>query len=206
MELLLERVAGLDVHRDTVVACARFPRPSARGRTSETREFMTTQSELVLLRTWLSELAVTDVAMEATGVYWVPVFAALEDSFKVTLVNAAHMKNVPGRKTDMADAAWIAQLLEHGLLRPSFVPPADIRQLRSLTRYRRALVNERTRAVQHVEKALQDAGVKLTSVASTVLTKSGRAMLEALVAGVQGPGRPGRAGQGEAPSEGAPAT
>ena len=143
MELLLERVAGLDVHRDTVVACARFPRPSGHGRTSETREFMTTQSELVLLRTWLSELAVTDVAMEATGVYWVPVFAALEDSFKVTLVNAAHMKNVPGRKTDMADAAWIAQLLEHGLLRPSFVPPADIRQLRSLTRYRRALVNER---------------------------------------------------------------
>ena len=188
MELLLERVAGLDVHRDTVVACARFPRPSAHGRTSETREFMTTQSELVLLRTWLSELAVTDVAMEATGVYWVPVFAALEDSFKVTLVNAAHMKNVPGRKTDMADAAWIAQLLEHGLLRPSFVPPADIRQLRSLTRYRRALVNERTRAVQRVEKALQDAGVKLTSVASTVLTKSGRAMLEALVAGVRDPG------------------
>ena len=188
MELLLERVAGLDVHRDTVVACGRFPRPSARGRTSETREFMTTQSELLLLRTWLSGLAVTDVAMEATGVYWVPVFAALEDSFKVTLVNAAHMKNVPGRKTDMADAAWIAQLLEHGLLRPSFVPPADIRQLRSLTRYRRALVNERTRAVQHVEKALQDAGVKLTSVASTVLTKSGRAMLEALVAGVRDPG------------------
>lgn len=187
MELLLERVAGLDVHRDTVVACARLPRPSARGRTSETREFMTTQSELGLLRTWLSELAVTDVAMEATGVYWVPVFAALEDSFKVTLVNAAHMKNVPGRKTDMADAAWIAQLLEHGLLRPSFVPPADIRQLRSLTRYRRALVNERTRAVQRVEKALQDAGVKLTSVASTVLTKSGRAMLEALVAGVRDP-------------------
>lgn len=187
MELLLERVAGLDVHRDTVVACARFPRPSGRGRDSQTREFGATQSELALLRAWLAELAITDVAMEATGVYWVPVFSALEDHFAVVLVNAAHMKNVPGRKTDMADAAWIAQLLEHGLLRASFVPPADIRQLRSLTRYRRALVNERTRTVQRLEKALQDAGVKLTSVASTVLTKSGRAMLEALVAGVRDP-------------------
>lgn len=187
MELLLERVAGLDVHRDTVVACARFPRPSGRGRDSQTREFGATQSELALLRAWLAELAITDVAMEATGVYWVPVFSALEDHIAVVLVNAAHMKNVPGRKTDMADAAWIAQLLEHGLLRASFVPPADIRQLRSLTRYKRALVNERTRTVQRLEKALQDAGVKLTSVASTVLTKSGRAMLEALVAGVWDP-------------------
>jgi transposase len=187
MELLLERVAGLDVHRDTVVACARFPRPSGHGRASQTREFMTTQSELALLRAWLSDLAITDVAMEATGVYWVPVFSALEDNFNVVLVNAAHMKNVPGRKTDMADAAWIAQLLEHGLLQPSFVPPADIRQLRSLTRYRRALVNERTRTVQRLEKALQDAGVKLTSVASTVLSKSGRAIVEALVAGVRDP-------------------
>ena len=188
MELLLERVAGLDVHRDTVVACARFPRPSGHGRASHTREFMTTQSELALLRAWLSDLAITDVAMEATGVYWVPVFSALEDNFNVVLVEPrAHMKNVPGRKTDMADAAWIAQLLEHGLLQPSFVPPADIRQLRSLTRYRRALVNERTRTVQRLEKALQDAGVKLTSVASTVLTKSGRAILEALVAGVRDP-------------------
>jgi transposase len=164
MELLLERVAGLDVHRDTVVACARFPRPNGHGRLSQTREFMTTQPELALLRAWLTELAVTDVAMEATGVYWVPVFAALEGNFGVVLVNAAHMKNVPGRKTDMADAAWIAQLLEHGLLRTSFVPPPDIRQLRSLTRYRRALVNERTRTVQRLEKSLQDAGVKLTSV------------------------------------------
>jgi transposase len=125
--------------------------------------------------------------MEATGVYWVPVFAALEDSFAVILVNAAHMKNVPGRKTDAADAAWIAQLVEHGLLRASFVPPPDIRQLRSLTRYRRTLVNERTRAVQRLEKVLQDAGIKLTSVASSVLSKSGRDMLEALVAGVRDP-------------------
>lgn len=187
MELLLERVAGLDVHRDTVVACARLPRPSGRGRASETREFMTTQSELALLRAWLADLAVTDVAMEATGVYWVPIFTALEADFEVVLVNAAHMKNVPGRKTDVADAAWIAQLLEHGLLRASFVPPADIRQLRSLTRYRRALVNERTRTIQRMEKALQDAGVKLTSVASTVLSKSGRAMLEAMVDGVRDP-------------------
>jgi transposase len=187
VELLVERVAGLDVHRDTVMACVRTPRDTGRGRASETREYGTTTAELRLLAAWLSEGGVTDVAMEATGVYWVPVFAALEADFEVMLVNAAHMKNVPGRKTDVADAAWIAQLVEHGLLRPSFVPPPDIRQLRSLTRYRRTLVNERTRAIQRLEKVLQDAGIKLTSVASTVLSKSGRDMLEALVSGVRDP-------------------
>jgi transposase len=187
LELLLERVAGLDVHRDMVMACVRIPRASGRGRASETREFGTTTAELGLLASWLAELGVTDLAMEATGVYWVPVFTALEGRFAVMLVNAAHMKNVPGRKTDVADAAWIAQLVEHGLLRASFVPPPDIRHLRALTRYRRTLVNERTRAVQRVEKVLQVAGIKLTSVASTVLSKSGRAMLDALVAGVRDP-------------------
>jgi len=187
MDLLVERVAGLDVHRDTVMACARFPSDTGRRRESETREYGTTTAELRHLAEWLGDHGVTDVAMEATGVYWVPVYAALEDSFAVMLVNAAHMKNVPGRKTDVADAAWIAQLIEHGLLRASFVPPPDIRQLRSLTRYRRTLVNERTRAVQRLEKVLQDAGIKLTSVASSVLSKSGRDMLEALVAGVRDP-------------------
>jgi transposase len=187
VELLLERVAGLDVHRDTVMACARFPRDNGRGRATETREFGTMTAELRHLGEWLGERGVTDVAMEATGVYWVPVFAALEADFEVMLVNAAHMKNVPGRKTDVADAAWIAQLVEHGLLRASFVPPRDIRQLRSLTRYRRTLVNERTRAVQRLEKGLQDAGIKLTSVASSVMSKSGRDILDALVAGVRDP-------------------
>lgn len=187
MELLLERVAGLDVHRDTVMACVRTPRKSGRGRATETREFGTTTCELRFLARWLREQAVTDVAMEATGIYWVPVFAALEADFEVILVNAAHMKNVPGRKTDVADAAWLAQLVEHGLLRASFVPPPDIRHLRSATRYRRTLVNERTRAVQRLEKTLQDAGIKLTSVASSVLSKSGRDMLDALIAGVRDP-------------------
>jgi len=187
VELLVDRVAGLDVHRDTVMACVRTPRVSGRGRASEVREFATTSLELGLLARWLSEMEVTDVAMEATGIYWVPVFTALESGFEVMLVNAAHMKNVPGRKTDVADAVWIAQLVEHGLLRASFVPPPDIRQLRTLTRYRRALVNERVRAVQRLEKTLQDAGIKLTSVASTVLSKSGRAMLDALVDGVRDP-------------------
>jgi transposase len=187
VELLVDRVAGLDVHRDTVMACVRTPRVSGRGRASEVREFATTSVELGFLARGLSEMEVTDVAMEATGIYWVPVFAALESRFEVMLVNAAHMKNVPGRKTDVADAVWIAQLVEHGLLRASFVPPPDIRQLRTLTRYRRTLVNERVRAVQRLEKTLQDAGMKLTSVASTVLSKSGRAMLDALVEGVRDP-------------------
>jgi transposase len=144
VELLVDRVAGLDVHRDTVMACVRTPRVSGRERASEVREFATTSVELGFLARWLSEMEVTDVAMEATGIYWVPVFAALESRFEVMLVNAAHMKNVPGRKTDVADAVWIAQLVEHGLLRASFVPPPDIRQLRTLTRYRRTLVNERS--------------------------------------------------------------
>ena len=183
MDLLIERVAGLDVHRDSVMACVRTPKEGRRTRASETREFGTMTVDLRLLSAWLAERGVTEVAMEATGIYWKPVFAALEGSFEVTLVNAAHMKNVPGRKTDVADAAWIAQLAEHGLLRPSFIPPPDIRQLRNLTRYRRTLINERTRVVQRLEKVLQDAGIKLTSVASTVLSKSGRTIIEALIAG-----------------------
>ncbi|HML00737.1 MAG TPA: IS110 family transposase [Acidimicrobiales bacterium] len=187
MDLLIDRVAGLDVHRDSVMACVRIPKEGKRTRASETRQFGTTTSELRLLASWLDEMDVTDVAMEATGIYWKPVFAILEHDFEVTLVNAAHMKNVPGRKTDVADAAWIAQLAEHGLLRASFIPPPDIRQLRNLTRYRRTLVNERTRVTQRLEKVLQDAGIKLTSVASTVLSKSGRAILEALIVGERDP-------------------
>ena len=133
---------------------------------------------------WLSGFGVTHVAMEATGVYWKPIYYVLEAAgFEQLLVNAAHIKNVPGRKTDQNDAAWLAQLLEHGLLRASFVPPPAIRELRELTRYRKAQTNERTRAAQRLEKVLQDAGIKLSSVASNILGKSGRAMLEALAAG-----------------------
>jgi transposase len=140
------------------------------------------------LSAWLSGFGVTEVVMEATGVYWKPVFYQLEeDGFDAKVVNAAHVKNVPGRKTDRADAAWLARLAEHGLLRASFVPPPDIRQLRDLTRYRKTQTNERTRVAQRIEKVLQDAGLKLSSVASNILGVSGRAMLEALAAGERDP-------------------
>lgn len=187
MEVLFERVAGLDVHRDSVTACIRVPRPSGRGRSTVVGQYATTALGLRQLRIWLSEAAVGHVAMEATGIYWRPVFDALEADFEVLLVNAAHVKNVPGRKTDVSDAAWLAQLLECGLLRSSFVPPPDIRRLRNLTRYRKSLISERTRVIQRLEKILQDAGVKLTSVASTTMSKSSRRIMEALIAGTTDP-------------------
>lgn len=187
MEVLFERVAGLDVHRDSVTACIRVPRPSGRGRSTMVGQYATTALGLRQLRIWLSEAAVSHVAMEATGIYWRPVFDALEADFEVLLVNAAHVKNVPGRKTDVSDAAWLAQLLECGLLRSSFVPPPDIRRLRNLTRYRKSLISERTRVIQRLEKILQDAGVKLTSVASTTMSKSSRRIMEALIAGTTDP-------------------
>lgn len=189
MELLFERVAGLDVHRDTVMACVRHPKPTGKSRQAQTREFSTTTAGLDVMKRWLQSLDVTHVAMEATGVYWVPVFTVLENDFELLVVNAAHMRNVPGRKTDVADAGWIAQLLEHGLLRGSFVPPRVFRQLRNLCRYRRTIVAERVRVIQRIEKTLQGAGIKLSSVASTVLSVSGRMMLEALVAGERDPQR-----------------
>ncbi|MDK9647027.1 IS110 family transposase [Propionibacterium freudenreichii] len=179
--------AGLDVHRDTVVATVRRP-GSGGGRMSETRTFASTTSGLFDLGDWLIEHMVIRVGMESTGVYWKPVFYLLEERIEeVWLLNAQHLKNVPGRKTDVADSAWIAQLVEHGLVRPSFVPPPRMRELRDFTRHRRVLVEERTRTVQRLEKVLQDAGIKLTSVASTVLTKSGRAMLEEMIAGQRDP-------------------
>jgi transposase len=186
MERLIERCAGLDVHRDTVVACVRMPGPNGQ-RHQEVRTFGTTAAELLALRDWLETHGVTDVAMESTGVYWKPVFYVLEDAFTCLLVNAAHIKQVPGRKTDVKDCAWIAQCLEHGLLRGSFVPPAPIRELRDLTRHRRVLSQERTRAANRLHKLLQDAGIKLASVATDILGVSGRAMLEALVHGTTDP-------------------
>ncbi len=187
MEELVERCAGLDVHRDTVVATVRGPRTGG-GRQSRTVTFATTTAGLIGLGDWLAAEEVDLVGMESTGVYWKPVFFALEERVpRVWLLNAEHLRNVPGRKTDVADSVWIAQLVEHGLVAPSFVPPAPIRELRDLTRHRRVLIEERTRMIQRLEKVLQDAGIKLSSVASSVLTKSGRAILDALLAGVSDP-------------------
>lgn len=149
--------------------------------------FATFTEDLLALRDWLTAHGVTRVGMEATGVYWKPVFYVLEDAVECWLLNARHMRNVPGRKTDMADAEWICRLTEHGLVRPSFVPPRPIRELRELTRYRKTRIEERTREGQRLDKVLQDAGVKLSSVASDVLGRSGRAMLEALVGGSRDP-------------------
>ena len=187
MEVLFDRVGGLDVHRDQVTACVRVPRPSGRGRSSTVAEFSTTAGGLAGLSAWLAEFGVTHVSMEATGIYWRPVYFALEDSFELMLVNAAHMRNVPGRKTDIADARWIAELSEHGLLRPSFVPPPDIRRLRNLTRYRKTLINERGRVIQRLEKNMQDAGVKLSSVTSMTLSLTFRRITEAMIGGQRDP-------------------
>lgn len=186
MDRMIERCAGLDVHKDSVVACVRVPDPAG-GRQQVIQTFGTTTGALLALREWLAGYGVTVVGMESTGVYWKPVYYVLEDAVACQLFNARHLRNVPGRKTDVADAAWIGQLVEHGMVRPSFVPPKPIRELRNLTRYRTAQVEERTREAQRLDKVLQDAGIKLSSVASEVLGVSGRAMLEALVAGTREP-------------------
>ena len=149
--------------------------------------FGTMTTDLLGLRDWLTSWGVTLVGMESTGVYWKPIYYVLEDAVDCWLLNARHLRNVPGRKTDMADAAWIAQLVAHGLVRPSFVPPKQIRELRNLTRYRKAQIEERTRETQRLDKILQDAGVKLSSVASDILGVSGRAMLTALIQGTRDP-------------------
>src|SRR5262249_5202386 len=149
--------------------------------------FRTTSAELLALRDWLESHEVTHVAMESTGVYWKPVYYTLEERFTCLLVNAAHLKHVPGRKTDVQDAVWIAQVLEHVLLRGSFVPPAPIRELRDLTRYRKALIQDRTREVNRLHKVLEDAGIKLATVATDIVGVSGRTMLEALVGGTTDP-------------------
>ncbi len=186
MERVVEGCAGLDVHRDTVMACVRVPGVDGE-RVQELREYGTTTVELLALRDWLMAWGVSVVAMESTGVYWKPVFYLVEDDIECWLLHAKHLKNVPGRKTDVADAAWIAQLVEHGLVRASFVPPRPIRELRNLTRSRKALIQERTRGSQRLDKILQDAGVKLSSVASRTLGASGKAMLEALMVGTRDP-------------------
>lgn len=186
MERLFERCAGLDIHKDTVVACVRVPGEDGK-RHQETRTFATTTEQLLVLLDWLRSWEVTLVGMESTGIYWRPVYYLLEDHMECWLLNAQHLRNVPGRKTDVKDAEWICQLVEHGLVRASFVPPREIRELRDLTRYRKAQIEERTREVQRLEKTLQDAGIKLSSVASKVLGVSGRLMLEAMISGTHDP-------------------
>jgi transposase len=178
METIFERVGALDVHKAQVMACARVP-----GSQPQVAEFSTTVQGLLGLRDWLAAHRITHVAMEATGAYWQPVWHILEDDFELTLCNARHVKQVPGRKTDISDAQWLAQLMQAGLLRASFVPPKAQRQLRTLTRYRKTQIAERQREANRLHKALEDTNIKLDCVATDILGMSGRAMLDALVSG-----------------------
>jgi transposase len=187
MEVLHPRCAGLDVHRDSVVACARIVGHGGIKHQIET--FGTTTSELERLSCWLAGYGVTKVAMEATGVYWKPVWAVLSGEFELVLANAMHVKNVPGRKTDTNDAAWLADLLAHGLIRASFVPPMAIQALRDLTRTRKQLTRERVSHAERIDKLLQAANLKLGSVLSDIMGASGRAILDALAAGETDPER-----------------
>jgi len=186
MELMHRRCCGLDVHKETVVACLRLV---ADGKvTTEVRTFQTTTADLLRLSAWLAANECTHVAMEATGVYWKPVWHILDDGeFALLLANAAHVKNVPGRKTDVNDATWLAELLAHGLLRASFVPDTQTQEMRTLLRTRKQLVREQSSHVLRVQKTLEDANIKLDSVLSDVMGKSGRAMIEALIAGETNP-------------------
>jgi transposase len=186
METIFERVGALDVHKAQVTACVRVPDAAGR-RERHLAEFSSTVQGLIALRDWLAAHRVTHVAMEATGVYWQPVWHILEDDFELTLCNARHVKNVPGRKTDVSDAQWLCQLMEAGLLRGSFVPPKPQRRLRTLTRYRKTQIAERQREANRLHKALEDTGIKLDCVATDILGASGRAMLDALVAGTTDP-------------------
>jgi transposase len=182
MQVVHARCAGLDVHKKTVVVCVRLLAPDG-TLTTEVRTFSTMTADLLALVDWLGSLQVTHVAMESTGEFWKPVYNLLEDGFTVLVVNARHIKHVPGRKTDVKDAAWIAELLAHGLLRPSFVPPAPQRALRDLTRQRTHLVQERATVVNRMQKVLEWANLKLAAVVTDVTGVSARAMLDALVAG-----------------------
>src|SRR5436305_3154077 len=182
MQVVYTHCAGLDVHKKTVVACCLIT--SSEGKVEKKmRTFSTMTTDLLALADWLNSFNVTHIAIESTGVYWRPLFNLLETTFTVILVNPQHMKAVPGRKTDIKDSEWLADLLRHGLLQPSFIPPKPIRELRDLTRYRKSLVAERTQEVNRLQKMLEGANIKLASVVTDVLGKSGRAMLEALAKG-----------------------
>src|SRR6185295_8648095 len=187
MEVLHPRCAGLDVHKDMVMACLR----NAEGNRvkQEVRSFGTTTSGLLELAEWLAEAGCTHVAMEATGVYWKPVWHVLEGSCELLLANAQHVRNVPGRKSDVNDAMWLADLLAHGLIRGSFVPPTPVQEMRDLTRTRKQLVREVAQHTQRIQKTLEDANVKLSSVISSIVGLSGRTILDALIAGENDPAK-----------------
>ncbi len=186
MEILYERCCGLDVHKKLVVAC--LITPDATGhRTKQVRTFRTVVADLLALRDWLVAAGCTQIAMESTGVYWKPLYRLLEGDFTLLVVNAQHIKAVPGRKTDVRDAEWIADLLQHGLVRGSFIPPTTQRELRDLTRYRSTLVEERSRMVNRLQKTLEDTNLKLASVVSDIMGKSAQAMLAAIIRGETDP-------------------
>ena len=187
MDLVNMRCAGLDVHQASVVATVRVPVPAG-GREMVTATFGTMTPDLIALREWLHTYGVTEVALESTGVYWKPVYYVLEEGFTLLLINMQELQHVPGRKSDVRDSEWLAQLLECGLLRPSFVPPPPIRELRDLTRYRVQQVRDHAQEVNRLCKVLEDAGVKLSTVATNVVGVSGRAMLTALIEGTTDPG------------------
>lgn len=186
MEVLYPRCAGLDVHKSTVVACVRLAQDDGKA-LQEVRSFATTTSELCELADWLTEHQCTHVVMEASGVFWKPVWHVLEESFELVLANAQHVKNVPGRKSDVNDAMWLADLLAHGLVRGSFVPPTHIQEVRDLSRTRKQLTREIIQHTNRIQKVLEDANIKLSSAISNVMGKSGRAILEALIAGESDP-------------------
>src|SRR5216110_2889899 len=193
MQVVHEVCCGMDVHKKSVTACVLW----GSGRRRQTRAFGTFTQELLELGDWLRACGVTHVAMESTGVYWKPVWNLLEGQFEVLLVNAQHIKAVPGRKTDQKDSEWIADLLQHGLLRGSFVPPQPTRELRDLTRYRVSLVQEINRIANRIQKVLEDANIKLASVATDALGASGRAILEAMLAGERDSARLAEMAQGK---------
>jgi len=178
MEIIIEKGCGLDVHKGTVVACI-----MGTGIKKEIRTYRTMTNDLLKLKGWLQESGITHVAMESTGVYWKPVFNLLEDSFEVILVNARHVKNVPGRKTDVQDSEWLCKLLRSGLVSGSFIPPRDIRELRDLTRHKRKLIQAIVSEKQRVEKVLEDANIKLSSIASDTFGASGKKIIEELIKG-----------------------
>lgn len=177
MEIIVERGAGLDVHQETVVATIDGP-----GITKETRTYKTVTNDLIRLRDWLKENRITHVGMESTGVYWKPVFNILEEDFEVVLVNARHIKHVPGRKTDVSDSEWLCKLLRNGLVKGSYIPPRDIRELRDLTRYRKKLIGSVSAEKNRVQKTLEDANIKLSSVVSDSFGVSATAIIDALLA------------------------
>ena len=182
MDIIVERGAGLDVHKQRVVACV-----MGVGMKKEVRTFLTVTNDLLRLKAWLKDHHITHVAMESTGIYWKPIFNMLEDTFDVILVNPRHVKNVPGRKTDVLDAEWLCKLLRSGLVRGSFIPPKPVRELRDLTRYKRKLIQTITAEKQRVEKVLEDANIKLSSIASNTFGASGKKIIEELLKGELGP-------------------